>query len=114
MGTAQKLSSEIHSNERMRYCDRATKDGHLRIALKRRLLTRYSDHPSTLILEELGLKHGAARIDIAVVNGDLHGYELKSDSDTLSRLPRQATHLRLPCDVVVVPTLLARTKGLPY
>jgi hypothetical protein len=66
------------------------KDSHLRTALIRMLIRRYSDDPDTHILEELGLRHGAARIDVAVVNGALHGYELKSDSDSLGRLPRQA------------------------
>ena len=41
------------------------------------------------IFEELGVQHGAARIDIAVINGLMHGYEIKSDSDTLERLPEQ-------------------------
>ena len=41
------------------------------------------------IIEELGVKHGTARVDIAVVNGIMHGYEIKSDKDTLQRLPRQ-------------------------
>ncbi len=36
------------------------------------------------------MRHGAARVDVAVVNGSLHGYELKSDSDSLGRLARQA------------------------
>lgn len=38
------------------------------------------------IFEELGVSHGRARIDIAVINGVMHGYEIKSDKDTLSRL----------------------------
>lgn len=33
--------------------------------------------------------HGATRIDIAVVNGILHGFEIKSDKDTLNRLDTQ-------------------------
>ena len=41
------------------------------------------------IFEELGVRHGKARIDIAVVNGVMHGYEIKSDRDTLQRLPEQ-------------------------
>ncbi len=41
------------------------------------------------ILEELGVRHGTARIDIAVINGVMHGYEIKSDRDTLKRLPEQ-------------------------
>jgi hypothetical protein len=41
------------------------------------------------IYEELGVKHGTSRIDIAVINGIMHGYEIKSDRDTLKRLPEQ-------------------------
>ncbi len=37
----------------------------------------------------MGLINGESRIDIAVVNGILHGYELKSESDNLLRLPKQ-------------------------
>jgi hypothetical protein len=70
--------------------DQPLNDRHLRTALRRKLLSRYSDDPGTLILEELGLRHGAARVDVVVINGSLHGFELKSDTDTLRRLPRQA------------------------
>ncbi len=66
------------------------RDADLRTALLRRLDRRYSRDPETLILQELGLRHGAARVDIAVVNGALHGYELKSNSDSLGRLAGQA------------------------
>ena len=51
-----------------------------------------TDHladPDTLVVDELGLLNGGARVDIAVVNGTVHGYELKSASDTLARLPKQ-------------------------
>lgn len=41
------------------------------------------------IFEELGISHGTVRIDLAVVNGVMHGYEIKSDRDTLLRLPEQ-------------------------
>lgn len=66
------------------------RDTDLRTALLRILHRRHSRDPETLILQELGLRHGAARVDVAVVNGSLHGYELKSDSDSLVRLARQA------------------------
>lgn len=64
-------------------------DPQLRSALKGKVLSRYANDPNTRILDELGLRHGVARIDIAVVNGRLHGFELKSDCDTLKRLPHQ-------------------------
>jgi hypothetical protein len=42
-----------------------------------------------LVIQELGLVHGDARIDIAVVDGSLHGYEIKSEKDSLARLHGQ-------------------------
>ncbi|GGC42392.1 hypothetical protein GCM10011386_38250 [Parapedobacter defluvii] len=38
------------------------------------------------MIDELGLKNGAIRADIAVLNGSLIGYEIKTDRDNLSRL----------------------------
>jgi hypothetical protein len=66
-------------------------DHQLRQALKSKVLARYAKDPDTRIVDELGLRHGAARIDLAVVNGIIHGFELKSDKDNLKRLPHQAT-----------------------
>ncbi|MBC2148232.1 sce7726 family protein [Listeria booriae] len=65
------------------------KDSDLRILTLRKLATEYSKVEDTKIINEMGLFNGASRIDIAVVNGVLHGYELKSESDNLKRLPRQ-------------------------
>ena len=65
------------------------RDPEIRGAVKNILLAPFFLDPDTLIVEELGLRHGAGRIDIAVINGEFHGYELKGDQDTLRRLPRQ-------------------------
>lgn len=43
-----------------------------------------------MIIEELGICRGAVRVDMAVVNGVIHGYEIKSDRDSLRRLAGQA------------------------
>lgn len=40
----------------------------------------------TIIIDELGLKNGIARADIAVLNGKLVGYEIKGEKDSLVRL----------------------------
>jgi len=48
---------------------------------------KYSDKQHDLIVEEFGCK--SARVDVAVINGFLHAYEIKSDSDSLDRLPSQ-------------------------
>lgn len=66
------------------------KDNQIRAALKSELISHYGGDPETVIIDELGLRHGASRIDLVVVNGNLHGFELKSDMDTLKRLPTQA------------------------
>lgn len=50
---------------------------------------RFHRDPGTRIIQELGLCQGDARIDVAVINGKLHGYEIKSQRDNLDRLPRQ-------------------------
>lgn len=68
---------------------RLTSDKLIRSALKKQLEKEYREDLNAKIIEELGISHGAARVDIAVVNGVLHGYELKSDLDTLYRLPEQ-------------------------
>jgi hypothetical protein len=42
-----------------------------------------------LVLEELSLERGLARVDLALMNESFWGFELKSDLDTLIRLPQQ-------------------------
>lgn len=67
----------------------STNDLNIRLALKEILEQRHAKDGKVRIIEELGIQHGTARIDIAVINGTLHGYEIKSDQDTLQRLPEQ-------------------------
>jgi hypothetical protein len=67
-----------------------TWDNLIRSALECDLRAQFQSDPETIILDELGLRHGAARVDIVVVNGNLIGFELKSDRDDLRRLPKQA------------------------
>jgi hypothetical protein len=63
-------------------------DSDIRKLLLSHLSSQDEDNPS-LVVEELGLNQGDARIDVAVVNGHLHGYEIKSDRDSLRRFHRQ-------------------------
>lgn len=67
----------------------ATNDKIIRRALKKNLKNRHVRDHKLRIVEELGIQHGVARIDVAVINGVMHGYEIKSDRDTLLRLPEQ-------------------------
>ena len=64
-------------------------DSAIRPALRSRLLGEHGQDADTVLIEELGLCRGHVRIDIAVVNGLLHGYEIKSDRDNLRRLGTQ-------------------------
>lgn len=61
----------------------------IRIAFHGSFLQREHITPNTLVVDELGLKHGTCRADIAVINGHLDGYEIKSNEDTLKRLKKQ-------------------------
>jgi hypothetical protein len=65
------------------------RDRDVRNALRRKVLAEHIRDLNTLVVDELGVANGGARVDIAVVNGRLHGYEIKSDADTLQRLPHQ-------------------------
>jgi hypothetical protein len=81
-----------------------TNDEQIRRQLKRDLISAYSGDPDTIMLEELGLRHGYCRIDLAVVNGSLHGFEIKSDRDTLRRLERQVDTYNKILDFVTLVT----------
>jgi hypothetical protein len=63
----------------------------------------------TIVLDELGLCQGDVRIDVASVNGELSGYEIKSPADTLARWPKQR---RVYSEVVDRAWLVATEKTL--
>jgi hypothetical protein len=58
--------------------------------MRRRLVESYAGETDTRIVEEMGIWGHSVRIDLAVINGEFHGIELKSAQDTLDRLPKQA------------------------
>lgn len=65
------------------------RDADVRDVVRRSLQDAHRDDLDTRIVEEMGIWGGSARIDVAVINGELHGVELKSERDTLARLDRQ-------------------------
>lgn len=67
----------------------ALRDIDIRSALIDKLRRLYSCEKHTLILQEFGLFEHRVRIDLAVVNASMFGFEIKSDADTLERLPYQ-------------------------
>ena len=67
----------------------AMKDRQIRNLLQRTELATYINDNHSKVVPELIIPVAKARIDIAVFNCHLHGYEIKSASDTLNRLPNQ-------------------------
>ena len=63
-------------------------DKQLRTHLLKKFRNPRKGHVPTII-EEFGVNHGQARADIAVFSDLIHGYELKSDLDSLERLENQ-------------------------
>lgn len=63
-------------------------DIQLRKEVKLSVLEKFKKDGSRII-DELGILWGDAFVDIAVINGHLHAYELKSEVDNLARLPNQ-------------------------
>jgi hypothetical protein len=84
-----------------------TKDKNIRETLRNILAKELetsrnrTGHPAHIFFE-LGVDHGKCRIDIATINGTTHGYEIKSDADTLDRLPEQADAYNKVFDMVTL------------
>lgn len=66
-----------------------TSDLIIRTALHKQYLRKEKSRSDTLVIDELGLAHSRSRIDVAVINGSIHGYEIKSEKDSLDRLANQ-------------------------
>jgi hypothetical protein len=82
------------------------RDGDIRAALHAHLIVEHQEEPDTRFLDELSLC-GLVRVDVAVINGTLAGYELKSDQDTLRRLPASTQRCNGDCsgEVVALPAI---------
>ena len=65
-----------------------SRDRDVRTLLKRHLAEFHASTP-TLILDELGLCEGDVRVDVAMINDELSGFEIKSPADSLARWPKQ-------------------------
>ena len=65
------------------------KDPDIRASVHTQVLGEQHKDPKVLVVDELGLRHGQNRADIAVIGDELTGYEIKGDFDSLGRLTRQ-------------------------
>jgi len=63
-------------------------DSQIRSFLIKRIREK-NQHTDAVLIEELDLCLGEARVDLVLVNGKNVGIEIKSDLDSLDRLPKQ-------------------------
>jgi hypothetical protein len=82
-------------------------DRDIRLLLDEVYLAKYHADGVSKVVPEMGLSGHIARIDIGVVNGELIGYEIKSDRDTLARLPGQ---LEVYCGIFDKLTIICGPK----
>lgn len=78
------------------------RDIDIRSKLRENLKSSYLNDPNSRVIEEFGLCNGTVRIDIATIDGALNGYEIKSDKDTLRRLPLQQKVYSQVFDKVII------------
>lgn len=65
------------------------RDGDIRRALEASLVLEHSVTGDTTILHEMKVYRPTARVDVAVVNGEITAFEIKSDVDSFARLKDQ-------------------------
>lgn len=88
------------------------RDRDVRSALLAQVLAEHERDPATLVVQEFGIDHGACRVDVCVINGSFHGYELKSESDTLVRLPNQIARYGRCLDLSTIVTAPSHLRGV--
>lgn len=82
------------------------RDRDIREPLHHWLEAKYAQKSETEILHELKMPRPSARIDVAVVNGSLCGYEIKSDVDNFARLDQQKAAFAAVFDKVSIVTTI--------
>ena len=88
------------------------RDPDIRAALVERLRSGHPDVAENLIRSEMTVALGASRVDVALVNGRITGYEIKSDFDTLERLPGQVEHYGRCLDRAVIVVSARRSESI--
>jgi hypothetical protein len=76
--------------------------GQIRQAVRAELVSMHGLPPTSILRDELGLCLGATRVDVAAINGQLTGCEIKGSRDRLSRLPHQVSLYGQVLDVAVI------------
>ncbi len=81
----------------------ALQDREIRGALHKLLAVKDASRPGALVVDELSLGP-SARADVVFLDSLITGYEIKSDLDSLARLPRQRLAYEAVCDRVWLVT----------
>ncbi|MGH7589526.1 MAG: sce7726 family protein [Gemmatimonadota bacterium] len=79
-----------------------TSDRSIRSALLAELAVELEGDPDVRIVQEFAVLNGGGRVDIAVIGRSLHGFEIKSDRDTLKRFPDQIRLFSAALDCVTL------------
>lgn len=90
----------------------ALRDADIRAPLHAWLMKEHEGRSDTSIIHELKIPRPSARVDLAVVNGKLCGFEIKSDVDSFSRLPRQIDSFNRVFDEMYVVTTGRRVAAI--
>ncbi len=80
------------------------RDIDIRHALDALLRAKHAGETDTIIRHEVGICAGKRRIDVATINSEICGYEIKSDEDTLNRLEGQAETYGQVLDRAIIVT----------
>lgn len=87
------------------------KDVAIREHLVNRILRKHTLDPTTKLIHELGIHHGEFRVDLALINGSMHGFEIKSEADSLHRLASQADAFSAVFDKMTLVVALKHVDG---
>lgn len=101
-------SQKVRPDEERRLSEIAIRD-----ALIASLRANIGEGSRSALIQEFGVRHGSGRVDILVIGDALNGFEIKSDYDSLRRLPRQVRIFSSALDRVtlVVGASLAQRAG---
>ena len=87
------------------------KDFEIRRSLHQNYLKSYYHTTNSIVVNELKVCNGNAIMDVAVINGSLIGFEIKSSSDNLVRLGNQIIHYNKVFDYVTLVTNYKHVQG---
>lgn len=88
------------------------RDIDIRAELKSTILRDYFSDNKSKVVDELELCYGDSRIDVAVINGALLGFEIKSERDNLRRLPSQVESYLRVLDFLTIITCKNHINGV--